>query len=352
MPLALLAGLYAGNPSPTYLAAAIAIALATLAGDCWIVARGRWRIGVLAPATHLALAAFLGGFLASPLPAPPVFTEALPRASPPAGMDLHVMFTGANHRTAAFGYRGGRPWDRREQVMTAVLVRHPKGDLLIDSGLGRTISRQVESMPLIFWWATDMEPGTPAIDQLEAAGYDPRRLRSILLTHAHWDHVSGIPDFPWVLALVSRAEHQFIHDGGYDAETARQIDPSVFREYEFDGGAYLGFDRSHDLYGDGSIVIVPSPGHTPGSVVIFVTLPGGPRFAFVGDLIWQMEGLFEREERPWFVAQSLDHDRDALRVALLHMYAIAARYPQIAIVPSHDARGFQGIPGLSRDALR
>jgi len=48
--------------------------------------------------------------------------------------------------------------------------------------------------------------------------------------------------------------------------------------------AYMGLTQSRDLYGDGSIVIVPAPGHTPGSVVVFVTLPGGARYAFVGDL--------------------------------------------------------------------
>ena len=57
--------------------------------------------------------------------------------------------------------------------------------------------------------------------------------------------------------------------------TARGIDESQLREYGFDGGPYLGFDRSHDLYGDGSLVIVPAPCHTSGSIVVFVTLPGG-----------------------------------------------------------------------------
>lgn len=54
-------------------------------------------------------------------------------------------------------------------------------------------------------------------------------------------------------------------------------------EYTFDGPAHLGFGASHDVHGDGSVVIVPAAGHTPGSVVIFVTLPGGRRLAFLGD---------------------------------------------------------------------
>ena len=46
-----------------------------------------------------------------------------------------------------------------------------------------------------------------------------------------------------------------------------------------------------EIAGDGSVVIVPEPGHTPDSIVIFVSLPSGVRYAFVGDLAWQMEGL-------------------------------------------------------------
>jgi len=46
------------------------------------------------------------------------------------------------------------------------------------------------------------------------------------------------------------------------------------------------------------LVIVPAPGRTPGSIIIFITLPSGQRFAMIGDLAWQLEGVLEREERP------------------------------------------------------
>jgi len=71
-----------------------------------------------------------------------------------------------------------------------------------------------------------------------------------------------------------------------------------YEEYGFEEGPYLGFPYSHDVYGDGSIVVVPAPGHTPGSVIIFVTLHSGMRYAFVGDLVWQLEGITLREGAP------------------------------------------------------
>jgi glyoxylase-like metal-dependent hydrolase (beta-lactamase superfamily II) len=349
--LALLTALYFSRPSPVFLATGITLAVAILACDGWIVARRHWITGGLALTTQIALLFFLGGYAAAPLPAPPPLSDPLPQASPPAGMAIYALPTGVIHRTSAFAHRGGSPWEKWDSVITAVLVRHPQGDVLIDTGVGRTIASQLKQAPLLFRLGTDLVPLQTAADQLDAAGYDRQHLRSILLTHAHWDHVSGVPDFPGVPVRVTAAEHRFISEGGWLTATAQSLDRSQLREYAFDGGPYLGFDHSHDLYGDGSMVIVPAPGHTPGSVVVFVTLPGGARYAFVGDLVWQREGVLEREERPWATSRTMGEDPVALRDSLLRMSAIVTRYPQITIVPAHDARGYASIPDWSRSAL-
>jgi glyoxylase-like metal-dependent hydrolase (beta-lactamase superfamily II) len=91
---------------------------------------------------------------------------------------------------------------------------------------------------------------------------------------------------------------------------------------------------------------VPAPGHTPGSVIIFVTLPAGKRYAFIGDLVWRLEGITLREERPWLMRRLVDVDEEALRTSLLRMIAIHERYPEITIVPAHDPSGYADIPRL------
>ena len=85
---------------------------------------------------------------------------------------------------------------------------------------------------------------------------------------------------------------------------------------------------------------------------MFVTLPDGARYAFVGDLVWQLEGLLQREERPWLESKALDEDPVAVQQSMLRLDAIVTRYPQATIVPAHDGRGYAGIPELSRSALR
>jgi glyoxylase-like metal-dependent hydrolase (beta-lactamase superfamily II) len=349
--LGLLTALYTGRPSPFFLATGITLAVAILACDGWIFAHRHWITGGLALTSQITFLFFLGGYAAAPLPAPPPLSAPLPKASPPAGMRIYALPTGVIHRTPAFAYRGGSPWKKWDSVMTAVLVSHPRGDVLIDTGVGRTIKEQLKQAPFLFRLGTDLVPLKTAADQLEAAGYDRKHLRSIILTHAHWDHVSGVPDFPGVPVLVTAAEHRFIDEGGWVTVTARSMDRSQLQEYAFDGGPYLDFEHSHDLYGDGSIVLVPAPGHTPGSVVVFLTLPGGACYAFVGDLVWQREAILEREERPWPTSKIMGEDPVALRDSLLRMNAIVTRYPQIAMVPAHDIRGYASLPEWSRSAL-
>jgi N-acyl homoserine lactone hydrolase len=254
-------------------------------------------------------------------------------------MAVYHLPTGVTHRSAGFAYRGGSLREARDFAMSAALVRHPRGDVLIDTGFGRNIDAQFKTMPWFFRAATSYERGTSAADQVAGV-----KLRSILLTHAHWDHASGIADFPGVPVLVTAEEETFIRDGGWISRVARESN-GTYERYRFEGGPYLGFPRSHDLYGDGAIVVVPAPGHTPGSVIVFVSTTA-QRYAFVGDLAWQREGITELQERPWLMRRLADGDADEVRASLRAMNAIVTKYPQITLIPAHDARAFATLPKL------
>src|SRR5262249_51191617 len=159
-------------------------------------------------------------------------------------------------------YRGGSFFDAREFTMSAVLVTHPKGDVLIDTGFGKDIATHFQTLPLPFRMVTSWERTRSVAEQLDAAGYDRARLRGVLLTHAHWDHVSGLPELAPLPVLVTADEYAYVRGGGAITALARSFDGITYEEYGFEGGPYLGFAKSHDLYGDGSVVVVPAPGHT------------------------------------------------------------------------------------------
>ena len=77
-----------------------------------------------------------------------------------------------------------------------------------------------------------------------------------------------------------------------------------------------------------------------------MTLAYGTRYAFVGDVVWQLEGITLREERPWITSKGSDWDVKGNRENLLRMIALKERLPGLIIVPAHDMRPFTEMPAL------
>jgi N-acyl homoserine lactone hydrolase len=255
-------------------------------------------------------------------------------------MAVYQLPTGTYRTRAAFAVRGGSFRDKRQFAATAVLIQHPAGDLLIDAGFGADVAAHIGSLPR-FERAPCRATAT-VNEQLDAAGYDRARLRGVLLTHSHWDHVSGLDSLD-VPILINGAELEYA-TGNAGGRVFRKVSAAhPVEEYGFDAAPYLGFPASHDLYGDGSVVIALAGGHTTGSVVVFVTLPSGLRYAFIGDLTWQLDGVQERLERPWMMRKLADVDPAVLREGLLRVIALAGR---LQVVPAHDLAAYAGIPEL------
>ncbi len=81
------------------------------------------------------------------LPKPPPWVGPLPVAHPPQGTAVYQLPTGTYETRAALAVKGGSFRDKRHFAATAVLVRHPAGDLLIDAGFGAHVAEHVAMLP-------------------------------------------------------------------------------------------------------------------------------------------------------------------------------------------------------------
>jgi glyoxylase-like metal-dependent hydrolase (beta-lactamase superfamily II) len=262
----------------------------------------------------------------------PTNVEKLPEVS------LSVLKTGKMLSLEAFAWRGGRIGENYDFGMAAFLVQHPKGKILIDAGLGRNAREHLKTAPWLMRKLAKIEQEASAADQLLAAGIMPEQLAAVFITHSHWDHVSGLEDLPGVAVRMPQAELDFIKNGKAPGLVNDMIGKLNVKTFEYAAAPYENFDRSFDVFGDGSVVAVPLPGHTDGSTGIFVNLASGKRYFFVGDLIWALEGVTLPAERPWLARKLVDHDEEAVREAVIKTHLLSQHYPNLNIIPAHDLR--------------
>ena len=269
----------------------------------------------------------------------------LPAARPSLGMSFSVIKTGQSlGALEGLVVEGGSWFKVRRPIYAAVLVKHPRGVFMFDTGLGRRIDEQFSVNSWLHRRFFGYGEVHAAADQMVQAGWAPEDVRMIVPSHLHWDHASGLPDFPQAEVLATGDEVTGARQGRPPAFLASQFNQvQHWRELSFQGPAYLGFPASHDLFDDGSVVLVPLGGHTAGQVGLFLTLPSGRRYFFIGDVTWTIEGARWGADRSWLVRQvlHLDNDPDANRRCIAHVQQIIQRYPEVTVVPAHDENVYE-----------
>lgn len=237
-----------------------------------------------------------------------------------------------------FVYRGGSVGQNYESGMAAILVRHPKGAFLFDAGFGANVDQHVKTIPLLMRAFSSYEKETPAAAQLKEQGIGTEDIRAVIISHSHWDHVSGLDGFPGAQVWLLSEEAEYIRHLGKGELVNQMRDKVKLNSISLMAKQYENFRRSLDIFVDGSIVLVPLPGHTPGSLGMFVNLRSGKRFFFIGDLTWAIEGVQLPAERPWLSRTLVDNDDDEVRRSIVQVHELMNRYPDMVIVPAHDRR--------------
>lgn len=241
---------------------------------------------------------------------------------------------------------------------SSLVVRHPAGDVVIDAGNSMHLREEIRvyDRKTERWLRTlpgSLRPRVPLATLLASAGIDPATLRWILPTHAHLDHLGGVLDLPPTPVLLSAPERALVaesrsHLGPVMPAHARAL---VGHEtpLEFAAEPYEIFDRHVDLFGDGSVVVVPLPGHTPGSVAVFVTKADGTRILHVGDAVNKRSQVEQLQGRTSLMRRT-DEDEEAANANVARLHVLLEQAPELLLLPAHERAAWEGLLGRPNGA--
>jgi len=262
--------------------------------------------------------------------------EALPGGTLRA---LHVADTEGVERQIVDG--GGS--QRLRMPVFAYLFEHPtRGPVLIDVGFGRRTAADPLDYP--GRTATNllhlrMQPGAAVVDRLVDVGLDADDVGNVVLTHMHSDHVGGLEDFPRALLWVARAEWEASSQPTLlgKPDVRPYADHARVHTVDWIGTAPYGpFDGHIDVFGDGSLVLVPTPGHTPGHMAVLLNLVGGS-FLFTGDSAWIDRHWQEVAPKGRLVRGLLEYDWELNQQALLRIRTWAEAIEDLVVISGHEA---------------
>ncbi len=187
-----------------------------------------------------------------------------------AGATLQLFSSG----TLAFG--------QIEVPVPFYLIRHPQGDVLVDGGNPLALARDPRAHlgPLADVFEVHMSERQHCVAQLRELGVAPASVTRIVQTHLHMDHTGALGHFPAARIIVQAAE----------LERARTVErpyahgyvPKDLEQPDLD---WHPFDGELDLFGDGSVRLLPTPGHSAGHLSLLLELKRTGRVLITADAV-------------------------------------------------------------------
>jgi len=241
----------------------------------------------------------------------------------------------------------GRRWVRLP--INVYVIEHQNGLVLFDTGQDPAVETDADYWPdavtaffmrHIFRWHIGPEDSLSA--QIEQAGYAATDVHKAVISHLHCDHVGGIAEIPQ--AELYTAEEGFAYMRGPDHPERHivlrdriEIPGAKWRMIPFeptDDPAFAPFTEKFDVMGDGSLVVLPTPGHLAGAVSMLVRRGAAAPLLLIGDLTYDEE-LLQRDQFPAV------GDKNLLAASFANVRALKKRMPDLVILPAHDPRALE-----------
>jgi glyoxylase-like metal-dependent hydrolase (beta-lactamase superfamily II) len=215
-----------------------------------------------------------------------------------------------------------------ELVDPCFVIRHPKGVLVWDTGLGDAIAAQKDGVTN---GPFHIRVDVTLASQLEQLEIKPADVNFLAFSHFHFDHLGNALMFPNATWILNKAEHD-----------AANASPPVFNlseEFRQKMGAAKKelIAGDHDVFGDGAVRILKAPGHTPGHQVLALKLQKTGTVVLSGDL------YHLRENRQFRRMPVFNYDR-ADTLASIDRIETIVKNTKARFVVQHDPADFKALP--------
>ena len=228
------------------------------------------------------------------------------------------------------------------------VIEHAKGLLLFDTGQDRASVTDEAYFPSGLTGVLydrlarfDIGEQETLTAQLATLGYAPADVDTAILSHLHQDHIGGLRELGGADLLVAAAEWAELSKPAPEPRgfLRAHIQLPGLRWHQIgldptDDPALAPFTRSLDVMGDGSLVLLPTPGHTPGSLSLLIRRRTRSPLLLVGDLTYEA-ALLERRQLPGVGG------RRQLATTTSQVLELKERMPDLAILPAHDPTAAQ-----------
>ena len=214
-------------------------------------------------------------------------TGAQGRPAPPKSVRMYVFDAGVLKIADPMGLFGLKKEEVGATDLSdaAYLIVHPRGTLMWEAGL----------VPDSSIGGANARPGAPSRtlkDLMAEVGYRPADVTYFAISHGHGDHTANANDFQGSTWLVNKAEY----DAMFAEKAPRFYTPATYTGLKTSMKKFI--DGDFDVFGDGTVVIKQTPGHTPGHQVLFVKMAKTGTVALTGDLYHYPEEVGRREVAP------------------------------------------------------